>query len=212
MAPRLWSILGTAFVMGLPIGASAGIIFNNFPGPGGITTTGAPQLGDQVVAAPNTPRLVTELDLGYTTGGVGSQTADLQAFLYANDGSGGSPGTLLWQSAVMLGVSIASINATIAFAVPSVLVPDTFTFTSAITNQSGNFGYAPAGSGTTGTFVTPWVGSPGAFASLPAVFGVEGRVIAESAVSVPEPATILLLVLGLAIVVVAEGRRQSGLC
>lgn len=194
MASRIRSILVAAIVMvALPVVASATVIFNNFPGPGGITATSAPQLGAEVTAAPGTPRVVTELDLGFTTGNVGPQTADLQAFLYANDGSGGSPGTLLWQSAVTSGVSINSTNATIAFIVPSILVPNTFTFTSAITNQTGNFGYAPASGATTGTFVAPWIGSPGSWGSAAPVFEVEGRVIA-----VPEPATLALLGIGLA--------------
>ena len=199
MASRIWSILVAAVVMvGLPAVVSATIIFDNFPGPGGITATGSPQLGDEVTAAPGTPRVVTELDLGFTNGGGVPQTADLQAFLYANDGSGGSPGTLLWQSAVMSGVSINSTNATIAFIVPSILVPNTFTFTAAITDQTGNFGYAPASGATTGTFVTPWAGSPGSWSSLQPPFEVEGRVIAAS---VPEPSTIVLLALGLAVFV-----------
>jgi PEP-CTERM motif len=194
MAPRIWSILVAAVVMvGLPVVTSATVIFDNFPGPGGITGAGFPQFGDEVTAAPGTPRVVTELDMGFTTGNVGPQTADLQAFLYANDGTGGSPGTLLWQSAVMSGVSINSTNATVAFIVPSVLVPNTFTFTAAISNQSGNFGYAPASGATTGSFVAPWGGSPGLWNSFAPIFEVEGRVIA-----VPEPATLALLTLALA--------------
>jgi PEP-CTERM motif len=194
MASRIRSILVAAIVMvALPVDASATVIFNNFPGSGGITGTGFPQFGDEVTAAPGTPRVVTELDLGFTTGNVGPQSANLQAFLYANDGSGGSPGTLLWQSAVMLGVSINSTNATVAFIVPSIVVPNTFTFTAAITNQSGNFGYAPASGATTGTFVAPWGGSPGSWSSFAPVFEVEGRVI-----TVPEPATLVLIGIGLA--------------
>ena len=197
MSSRHWSILAVvAGAAWFQAAALAGVIFDNSsPGNHGITVTGAPQLGGEVTAALGTPRVVTELDLGFTTGNVGAATADLQAFLYANDGSGGSPGTLLWQSAVMAGVSINSTNAIIAFIVPSILVPNTFTFTAAITNQAGNFGYVPASGATTGAFVTPWVGSPGSWTSLAPIFEVEGRVIAAS---VPEPATIALLSFGLA--------------
>jgi hypothetical protein len=175
--------------------ALADVIFDNSSGAGtGITTTSFPQLGGEVTAAQGTSRTVTELDLGFTSQGLPA-TADLQAFLYANDVSGGSPGTLLWQSAVMSGVRINSKNVLIAFAVPSVVVPDTFTFAAAITNSSIAVGYVPASGATTGTFVTPWVGSPGSWSPLSGGFEVEARV---NAASVPEPSTIVLLGMGLA--------------
>jgi hypothetical protein len=175
--------------------ASAGVIFDNSTtGNQGITTTSASQLGDEVTAA-GTLRTVTALDIGFTSQGVAA-TADLQAFIYANDGSGGAPGTLLWSSAVMTGVSLDSFNTLIEFSVPSVVVPDTFTFTAAITNPSPVVGYVPASGASTGTFVQPWVGAPGSFSPLTPPFEIEGRVIAGTAV--PEPSTILLLATGLA--------------
>jgi hypothetical protein len=129
--------------------ALADVIFDNSSGAGtGITTTIFPQLGGEVTAAPGTSRTVTELDLGFTSQGLPA-TTDLQAFLYANDGSGGSPGTLLWQSALMSGVNVDSTNVLIAFAVPSVVVPDTFSFAAAITNPSPLVGYVPASGATT---------------------------------------------------------------
>jgi hypothetical protein len=103
--------------------------------------------------------------------------------------------------AVMASVSINTNNAAIAFIVPSMLVPDTFTFTASITNPSGNFTYAGASDATTGTFVAPGFGGPGFWTSLPAIFGIEGRVIAAS---VPEPSTIVLLALGLGVVIVIK--------
>jgi hypothetical protein len=209
MASRIWSILVAAVVMvGLPLVASARLIFDNFPGDGSIIGGGSFQLGDEVRGVPGTARVVTELDLGFSTGNVGPATANLQAFLYANDGSGGSPGTLLWQSAVMASVSINANNAAIAFIVPSIPAPDTFTFTASITNPSGNFTYAGASDATTGTFVAPWFGGPGFWTSPPPIFGIEGRVIAAS---VPEPSTIVLLALGLAVVVVIERFKPGSL-
>ena len=120
--------------------ASAVVIFDNSNSINdGITTTSAPQLGGEVTAA-GTARTVTELDLGFTSQGI-SASADVQAFLYANDGVNGAPGTLLWQSAVMSGVNFDTVNTLVAFSVPSVVVPDTFTFAGAITNESGVVGW-----------------------------------------------------------------------
>jgi hypothetical protein len=123
MSIRIGSILG-AFVAVMAFHATAvgGIIFDNtVSGNQGITTTSAAQLGDQVTAA-GTLRAVTELDIGFTSQGV-SATADLQAFLYANDGAGGAPGTLLWSSAVLSDVGLDTVNSLISFSVPSIVEP-----------------------------------------------------------------------------------------
>ncbi len=74
--------------------ALADVIFDNTGDVvGGSITTNGTQLGDQVTAA-GTARTVTEVDLGFTDTGTPT-TADLQAFLYANDdGRLRPPGTL----------------------------------------------------------------------------------------------------------------------
>ena len=146
MSVRIGSILG-AVVAGMAFQATAfgGIVFDNSVSNNqGITTASLPQLGDEVTAA-GTLRTVTELDIGVTSQGAAA-TADLQAFLYANDGSGGAPGTLLWQSSVHSGVSLNTVNELISFSVPSIVVPDTFTFTASITNvvSSLSVGFVPA--------------------------------------------------------------------
>ncbi len=188
--------------------AMADLIFDNSnSGNHGITTTSSPQLGGEVTAEAGTSRAVTELDLGFTSQGV-SATANLQAFLYANDGSGGAPGTLLWQSAVMSGVQIDSVNTLIAFSVPSVVVPDTFTFAAAITNASPLVGFVPASGANTGTFDQAWDGSPGSWQKLSSAFEVESRVIAGIAGSVPEPSTVVLLGIGVAGLVVSKRIRR----
>ncbi|APW64096.1 PEP-CTERM sorting domain-containing protein [Paludisphaera borealis] len=206
MFVQIRSILAAALVtVSFQAVASADLIFDNSSaGDQGITTTGALQIGGEVTAAPGTPRAVTELDLGFTSQGL-SVTGDLQAFLYANDGAGGAPGTLLWQSAVMTGVAINSTNTLIAFSVPSVVVPDTFTFTGAITNASGNLGYVPAVGAAIGAFNQAWVGSPGAWSTLPSVFEIEARVISQA---VPEPSSMALLSVGV-FGLIAAGRRRK---
>ena len=188
---RYWTI--TAAVLAAiwcQAGASADIIFDNFAAGGqGITTTSALELGGEATAAPGTSRVVTGLEIGYTSQGVPA-TADLQAFLYANDGPGGAPGTLLWQSAVMAGVNLDTTNQLVSFSVPSVTVPDTFTWASSITNVVGGVvGYVPASGALIGTFVQPWVGSPGSWSPLPPAFETEARVLTSS---VPEPSTFVL--------------------
>ena len=189
--------------------ASAGSIFDNTGNAtGGSTTTSGAQLGDEVTAA-GTDRSVTEVEIGFKATGQAA-TADLQAFLYANDGSGGAPGTLLWSSAIMTGVSLSTQGNLIAFAVPNIVVPDTFTLTASITNPSSTVGWVPSSAATTGTWIQTWVGAPGAFGALtdPA-FQVESRVIAGAAV--PEPGSIALCAIGLGCVLLRWrfSRRRS---
>jgi hypothetical protein len=202
MLVRVRSLVGAIITaVSCQVAASADIIFDNTsPGDHGITTTAFPQLGGEVTAAPGTARAVTEVDIGYTFQ-TSPGTADLQAFLYANDGTAGAPGTQLWQSSVMVGVSINSKNVLIAFSVPSVTVPDTFTWASAITNPSVVIGFEPATGATTGTFVQAWVGSPGSWNTLPPVFETEARIFSSLLqAAAPEPSTAVLLVVGLATV------------
>jgi hypothetical protein len=210
MSIRIGSMLGAVVaVIGLHATASAGeVIFDNsVSGNQGITTTSLPQIGDEVTAA-GTLRSVTELDIGFTSQGVAA-TADLQAFLYANDGAGGAPGTLLWQSAVMSGVNLNTFNTLIAFSVPSIVVPDTFTFTASITNDPIIVGFVPSSGASAGTFDQAWVGQAGSFSPLPPSQAIEGRVIASA--SVPEPSTWAILGTGLAGVLVCSRVRRRKL-
>ena len=99
----------------------------------------------------------------------------------------------------MPGVNINSTNLLIAFSVPSVIVPNTFTWAAAITNASTSvIGFVPANTATTGTFVVAWDGSPGSWQALAGTgttFETEARVIAAQAV--PEPSTFVLFAAGL---------------
>jgi hypothetical protein len=192
----------------LPAGSRAGVIFSNSPGSGGTTSTSAAQLGEEVTGPPNTSRTVTQLLIGYTDNGIPA-TANLQAFLYANDGAGGAPGTLLWSSSILTNVSITSTDQLVSFAVPSIVVPDSFTFTSSTTNTTGVF-YVPATGASVGTFDQAWVGSPGAFSTLTGVFETEAQVITGS-VAVPEPSSVALVLAGLvATLALRRIRRSAG--
>jgi len=182
-------------------GALADVIYDN-------TTTSLPsrsftalQIGNEVSVS-GTALAVNDLEIGVNQQGVAG-TANLQAFLYANDGAGGSPGTLLWDSAVMTNVSLTGGNDLIAFAVPSVVVPSTFTWAIQISNTTPIAAGLPAfDPPTVGSFVRGWFGGPGIWTNLDAD-GVDAhymaRVIAASAV--PEPSAIVsagfALVIGL---------------
>lgn len=103
------------------------VIFENTTTPTGARSFTQLQIGDEVQAE-GTERTVTELHIGITMQGqVG--TADLQPRLYANDGTDGKPGTLLWEGAIQNDVPLTGGDDLIQFDVPSIEVPDTFTWT-----------------------------------------------------------------------------------
>jgi hypothetical protein len=177
--------------------ASADLIFDNTIASANtdVVTNPFPQFGGEVTAAAGTSRVVTELDISFNTQGNSVVFADLQAILYANDGPVGLPGTLLWQSSVMSHVLINGDNTLIAFSVPSVIVPDTFTWTSAITNASRPMGWAPGSGATTGVFDRVVEGMPGSWGFIEPDFETQARVFASA---VPEPASCSLLIVGAA--------------
>jgi hypothetical protein len=192
MRSRIRPLLAAALLTAsFSLSAPADVIFDDTANKrGGSTGTSSTQIGDQINAA-GTARTVTELDIGYI-GNSPAQTATLQAFLYANDGPGGAPGTLLWSSAVMTGVSISASGTLFAYTVPNIVVPNTFTWTSSIAGV-GSIGYVPAGPPTRGSWVQSWDGSPGAFQALTDPgFEIESRVV-----TVPEPTSLVLAGLGL---------------
>ena len=142
-------------------------------------------------------------------------TATLQAFLYANDGAGGQPGTQLWQSAAMTGVPITGApNDLIDFAVPNVVVPGDFTWTLQITNGAGPNavglpGYGPPSVGSSPVFL--WSGQPGSWQEIGSQSSPEYALARSTAV--PEPTAMLLLGVGLGLVFVLvlmhSGSRSS---
>jgi hypothetical protein len=157
------------------------------------------QLGNEVFPA-GTDRRVTLLEVGVYSQHAAS-TATLQAFLYANDGTGGQPGTLLWQSAAMNRVPLTGdSNDLIAFPVPNVLVPADFTWTLQISNNSGPFvaglpTYGPPSIGSSAG--VSWFGQPGSWTKVTdPTFYYLARITA----TIPEPSSILLLSVGLGVV------------
>jgi hypothetical protein len=58
------------------------------------------------------------------------------ARLYANNGPGVEPGTLLWESDLFRDISLTGGNDLIPFDVPNVTVPDVFTWTIQVSNPT----------------------------------------------------------------------------
>jgi hypothetical protein len=176
----------------VPSMARADVIYDNTSTAfTGSRTFTALQIGDEVTAG-GTGRTVTELDSGVNSQNQAATASTLQAFLYANDGTGGAPGTLLWQSAVKTNVALTGGNDLIAFSVPSVTVPNTFTWTIQIGGTTPVAAGLPNfGAPTTGTYVSGWFGGPG---SWTATGGSNNIYLARitAGVAVPEPSTYAL--------------------
>jgi len=56
--------------------------------------------------------------------------------IYANDGPGGSPGSLLWQSGPLTGLLIPAYSTELTVPVPDITVPDVITVTSQILSST----------------------------------------------------------------------------
>jgi hypothetical protein len=207
-----------AFAFAAPGLAGASIVYDNMTWTPGwywaenpAFTSPTAEGGDEVNLA-GTDRAVTNIDiLFYSLWDPG--TADVTVNFYKNDGVGGAPGTSLWSSGTFSGMSHVQGLQTYSFAVPSVVVPNTFTWTVALANRAGSTGdIGPAladppavGSsanyfwyrnGSGGWNSTGWGGSP--------VANFGARI---TAAPVPEPAS--LSVLGLGAIAAIRRRRRA---
>src|SRR5688500_16697437 len=171
--------------------ADAGVIFDNTTTPLGSTSFTALQIGDEVTAA-GSERSVSLLEIGLTQQGFAG-TADLQAWLYANDGPGGQPGAMLWQSAILNNVPLTGGNDVIAFPVPLVQVPDTFTWTVQVSDTTpvavGLPHFHPPTIGSSPDYA--WFGGPRSWTRLP---GPPARELMARVTAIPEPATAAVVV------------------
>ena len=127
---------------------------------------------------------------------VDSQNTDvllsgIETHIYANDGAGGAPGTLLWSSGLLAGIPVSATDTFLAIAVPNIVVPDRVTVTSRMLDAAPvGLGRLYVGPPTVGSLTTSWIETtPGEWHQQ---FGPRGlRVTA-----VPEPSTVLLFASG----------------
>lgn len=196
-----WSLLSTLLVvLVLASDADATTIYDNTTGSPtvGVSAPEGFQFGDQITLA-GTDRIVTEFDFIVARADPDPTGAGPLGWVrfFANDGAGGDPGTLLYDSGL-----ITFILGTNAVTGLSVAVPDTFTWTISIAQR---FFYDPIvglqmfdppsiGSSDGGFFwvkLSPEVGSPPFFvkqnipSGVPLNFGA--RVVAVSSPPSPRP-------------------------
>jgi hypothetical protein len=173
--------------------AEATTIYSNVGTPTGAWIVGSlnGEVGDDVEAA-GADRYVTELDIGiFPQGGIFPNgvpgSADVEARIYANDGPGGQPRTLLWDSGRLYHVSYPGNVNLLVFNVPQVLVPNNFTWTLQFSNAAPYpLGEVYVDSPTVGNSNDYlWVrgaGSPWQQLNIPGIDNLMAQVVA-----VPEP-------------------------
>lgn len=159
--------------------------------------------GDQITLS-GTERYVTNIVI--LAAGGPSGTVDAEVRLYKNDGIGGTPSTLLWDSGIFDNLAFQSTPASnsYAFDVPNVLVPDTFTWTVQFTDlqavqSMGPIFFDPPTVGSSDDFVWADVGGWTKINVSGAPPGFVNNLGATvfAAATIPEPSTFLLLGAGL---------------
>jgi hypothetical protein len=118
--------------------------------------TNGPEHGNKVTLA-GTDRVVTNIAFVMRILGPGAANFHYQARLYANNGPGGQPGTMLWESAKLNGGIDGGADLTYGVPVPNIDVPDTCTVTFQLTDRA--IFQAPIG---IALFTPPTVGSAAA--------------------------------------------------
>lgn len=99
--------------------------------------TASGEHGNQVQLT-GTERFVTSLTYRLRIAGAGVASFNIRIRFYANDGLDGRPGTVLWESPVQFRVIDSGAPITYTLTVPSVLVPDSFTWTVQVSDRQGN--------------------------------------------------------------------------
>jgi hypothetical protein len=190
-----WATLAVATIVGTSAGDA--IVYDNLATSqdGSVAPGEGVQAGDQVTLG-GTARELTQLDILYTTGGIA--TADLQARIYANDGSDGKPGTLLWDSGVLDDVLFSEGDNVVVFQIPNVTVPDTITWAVTEYNVIGpalnlRF-YDPPTIGSSGDFL--WVNAGSGWYSSDPLGEQKVANLGAAVHAIPEPATLSLVALG----------------
>jgi hypothetical protein len=95
------------------------------------------EIGDRITLA-GRERAATRMDVMMRIGNSGVATFNAQLRLYNNDGPSGSPGSLIWDSGPVPKLIDSGADLAISFNIPTVLVPDSFTWTLQVTDRTGN--------------------------------------------------------------------------
>src|SRR5262245_49306063 len=94
--------------------------------PGG--STDSPDQGNEIsLSGPE--RMVTNLTVRMRIRGGCAASMHIRARFYRNDGPGGAPGTMFWDSGPIFAAIDSGVDIPYNFAVPSVRVPSFFTYT-----------------------------------------------------------------------------------
>ena len=191
-----WSSIGADSARAAPVQ----IVFDNTVNPfGTIFGPGCCRVGNEITLGGNARKII---QLSWL---VDSQNNDvvvgIETQIYVNDGPGGAPGTLLWQSGPLTGINVSATDTFIDVAVPKVVVPDIITVTSRILDSTPvALGRVRGGSPSVGSITTSW------FESSSGVWHQQFGPLGLRISAVPEPSTILLLV-GAGVLLVRFSRR-----
>ena len=99
-------------------------------------TTNGPERGNTVTLA-GVERIVQQIQVRLRSAGPGVSTFDKRVRFYSNNGAGGAPGSLLWDSGNSTTVIDSGADLSYSFPVPDIAVPDTFTWTIQLSNRQG---------------------------------------------------------------------------
>jgi hypothetical protein len=169
---------------------AAQVVFDNTASPS-VTSfgPGCCQVGNEITLGGNA-REISELSWQVSSQRM-DVVAEFETRIYANNGVGGSPGSLLWSSGPISGIHVSASDTFLDIAVPNISVPPIVTITSIVLNSTPvALGRVRGGSPSVGSVTTAWYEtSPDVWQQAPN-FGPWGlRVLA-----VPEPSGVSLAI------------------
>jgi hypothetical protein len=201
--------IGFVSIAGMSLTVNATVIYSGLGTNGGWALPPvAGELGNEITVA-GTDRVVTELEVGifsqngiFPNGTPGSVV--FTAELYANDGAGGQPGSLLWQSADV-GVDYPGGCSMVTFNVPQVVVPGTFTWTvDYVLTADTSPGLTTAPAPTIGSYIVGW------FRGQNSEWGQATADLTAQIEAIPEPSTEGLVLVGLSALWLGHRLKKRG--
>ncbi|MGA7178054.1 MAG: PEP-CTERM sorting domain-containing protein [Thiobacillaceae bacterium] len=145
------------------------------------------QVGNEITLGGNARRIV---QLSWAIDGQNTDiVADIETQIYANDGLGGAPGTLIWDSGLLTGIAVSATDTFLDIAVPEIAVPDIITVTSRFLDSAPvALGRVGGGAPSVGSIDTSWI------ETSPGVWQQQFGPWALRVSAVPEPSTLSLLI------------------